>query len=1064
MNIFKFSYLMLVVTGFLTGASCVATVKDQPSSLESIRINEWRVPDSPQAGRSATVALEVEGAENTELFLCISHNGQLLWGELLPYFGKRAFWAQRPLWVQSSVFMDPDWPDGNYDVSVSSIDGQRIAGVTRQVIRRNGENAAESSNESDAFGAQEVLITGWNVPTKMEYGKTIFVEAQMEQTERIPVLLRLSYQDSLVWSTVQTKADPVSIHVQPDWPEGRYQLSVLPLPGQLIKGALEVELTLGKENESIALETVTVEDTKTGWNVHFSTPREAAGVAQLQCRDPQGLLRAVAGFSYAQHAESVTVEYPRGGRWEQLPSNASFKLVFPNSAIEEVPVALSENQYNTSGELQKPMANGCYVEKSGIRHYWHVRDDHALIWDGAPYIPRGGMFHSDQNYKFSMSYKQRAKYIHEHEEALDAIQAAGFNDLYVNMGVGLFSPVWNTQVLIDEFNERGIHFGYQLTTGAKQAFAYSIYSSETQGLVKGIVTISNTLEFTSPKVYLKSVLLVPEDPHEAAVEVSVDQDLTDGAPVGLEIIQMQVSEITDSSVRLSIPLPEKMTPGNYYVILKEQTTSKRVSNVWETLDETKKDLEWISRIDWGPGLRFFVDPICNETGFNNANEVRRFWSEPFNQEFADWLERYYDNDLFRLKTRWKLSADSISTFQEAAHLIPVRNADEARFSDEVWLVDAVSGKIFRTEGSIGGAWMDYNRAVRELYSYKNDEIAAFIKNMVSVPVVSKRVTAWVALEMINRVPGGVDGLGLELYPGREGEEGNSMAYGAVNGKAEVDASAQTMWFIATELGYNARPGTIVGGWPSKENLRRHIREVTSLGAQGFFFFGWKLPVPVWKNEQLYDKPHVLKWISEIFSELEQDKPPVWKQSGVVFPEGGNWWQRSGGRLWNRYTSVYDHVPSGFPSPVCLLKEDELQLWAANSRVLLPVEPVLMSVQDAVYVDYYEDDLNRVMNEGRRVIYCGSWPDTEKSPSIGRHFSREISSLSDGSTIQPLKVFPGDQVLAKEGGNVWAKQSGNLLIISRSPVIGERRGVFQYPSFMDPKWAQEFLGDCMEISK
>lgn len=53
----------------------------------------------------------------------------------------------------------------------------------------------------------------------------------------------------------------------------------------------------------------------------------------------------------------------------------------------------------------KPMSNGKYIpDKTGNCHFWYVNQNHALIWDGEPYIPIGGMVCS--NYIIWFSYQR----------------------------------------------------------------------------------------------------------------------------------------------------------------------------------------------------------------------------------------------------------------------------------------------------------------------------------------------------------------------------------------------------------------------------------------------------------------------------------------------------------------------------------------------------------------------------------------------------------------------------------------------------------------------------------
>ncbi|AHF94935.1 hypothetical protein OPIT5_30090 [Opitutaceae bacterium TAV5] len=868
---------------------------------------------------------------------------------------------------------------------------------------------------------------------------------------------------SPVWVRNPSVQVPFALAVPEDLPDGRYRLESSALPGQQLRGELTFDLTRGNPPPPVVPEKLSASGSGRDWEI--TIPKIVERESRLEAwfflaagsGNTSGALMATASYPIPGDTGKMRIRLPDEPRWREI-SSGILRFHIGETALASDPVPVSFTVVAPPDATRKPIAHGVYTRADGTRHYWHADDTHTLNWNGVPWIPFGGMFYL---FPAKATLRERAAERVAIARHLDTLQTAGFRDLYVNAGVGLTSPEWFVQTVVDEFNRRGIHFGWQLTTGAKPFAAWEIYSSTSQGLIRARASLPGKLEAEIPQVPLTELLVIPASGAGSARRIPFSSAVKTVAG-GMEIAQILESENSAKKQRVTLDIPD-LSPGDYYVLANTLQQGKRVSNVWERLDETLAGLDWISHIDWGSGLRFFVDPECNEGGINNRHETVRVSSPSFETDYASWLRNRYRGDIAALAAAWSLPRAALVDFSQASRLVPFRDLDSPRYRQQntVTLVDPQTGKIFNTTTDEGASWMDYLQAVRESYARKRDEIARYIKTRVNVPVIIKRVSPWVSTEGIPRSPGGIDGIGLELYP----DNGSGVPYGGLSGRAEADLAAQTTWLLATELGYSAKPGNLgVRSWPDKATFERIVRETVSTGAKGIYLFGWRLPGKEWENHVLLDQPDRLRWASEIAGRLRADPPVAWTRYGLIFPEGQSWWWRSNGKLWTRYNCIYRDPPSVFSQSARLAGDGPDALWAVSSGVPVPdANPVVVNLADPYFAKYYTGDIDRMMDARKHVIYLGRWPAGADTPArLARHFSSPGQTLplpgSEGE-FQPLRLYPGDEALARDSsGNVWAKLNprDRLLIVSATPAGPAARNSAQPPPHLKPEWITRLL--------
>lgn len=844
-----------------------------------------------------------------------------------------------------------------------------------------------------------------------------------------------------------------------DLPDGIYELEIKDASGLKTTGETRHLMLCGEVKAIPPASLLTVKGESKHWTVTLDRALSTDAILEVWLfnREDDRILQAVSRYLVKSGTTSMDIELPNEGRWEGVRQGIlDFHIGGYNYGIVRLPVIFDLSNEKEASWNYKPMAHGIYSERSHVRHYWLADDEFMLWWNGKPWLPQGGMYFLD---RAASSLEARKGQWSEVIRSLDLLQSEGFNDLYVNAEVGLSQSKWNVQKVVNEFNERGLHYGWQLTTGVMPFRAYSIRSSASQGLIKAKCVSDGILPVSLPLVPIQSLLIVPLDGGQAR-QVAYSMDGVE-SEIGMEIAQILESEEEADSKLVELKIPD-LLPGQYYVIVEALEEGKRLSNVWEFLDETRRGLSWISDIDWGVGLRFFVDPICNEGGVNNNYEVVRVASDAFNQDFAELLREKYKNSLSQLLKSWHLSAGSLSDFNQASRLIPLRDKDASEFKNALLLIDPKTGKVFKTQGGMGASWMDYLELVRVSYGNKRDQIAQFIKEKVEVPIVYKRVAPWTALEGVSRSNGGFDGVGLELYP----SGGSVMPYGAAAGRMEAELSSHTVWLLATELGYSAKPENLgVRSWPDEQTFSKAVHDTLGVGAKGVFLFGWRLPNQYWSNHALLNQPDRLEWVRNAFADMRRQPNQSWPSFGLAFPEGQSWWWRAGKELWTRYNSVYDGPPSEFYQSLFLTDGERAgeEFWAISTNVPISgFEPVVVNLTDAFYADHYAEDLKMLRDEGSRMIYLGVWPEDAEDPSfLSRHFKPgERLLASQIGRYQPLHVFPDDVVLAQdESGNVWAKltESGELLIVSAERIAPAVKNQATPSPALNAEWIDQLMG-------
>lgn len=687
--------------------------------------------------------------------------------------------------------------------------------------------------------------------------------------------------------------------------------------------------------------------------------------------------------------------------------------------------------------LSKPINYGFFSDRYGHEHPWYMDRQNRYIFDGKPYIPFGGMWCPSSLTYQCYDEKEFAKQFEHDRKTMKTLLDAGIDDVYLNMATGAQNHL--KQYMVDTMEKYGINYSYQLNGGGGQNIPAFFITRDRdkipnwQGLLRGSYQ-NGDITVKMPKSYkVAGLLLLPDNGHASWCRLISFQD-HEGKNTRHHIIDLEkVQDFNDQrTVTFKTTLPAGA--GNKLIVIPLLDATMAHDNLWnpQRLAQVKQNLSWIGKVQWGPHLRCFIDPVCNETNMVNTSENLRQYTSYINAEFATWLKRKYGTESAMAKS-WQVKQID---FNIAARLIPLR------LGNILYLADPESGKVYKSTLKTSQAWIDYNEMIRETYATYYDDIARYIKSLVNIPVINKSVGAFGSPLHVSRGYLGWDGTGFEIYGG----EGLPISGGGAS-FAEAQASSHTMWMVGTEVGHDFNVGN--GGvkfFKDEKEIRNTTDNLTKLGVSGFYYFGFDLkPGNMWDNHNCHDFPEGLRWISKIKQDYLAGRHPARIDQSFFFPGGYGWW------WWvTRFSAIYDYEQNQVP----LTTRIKDYQWACSTNVLpADFKRVIVSCPNPPFSIRYAGNISEAIKRGLPVIYLGERRDLGSIKGLDEFFTDDIIKFSDGSTAQALRRLPKTQILAEEKGRIWALRSGNLIIVSRCP-IKNHEGDQNFDTgfkYLNPEW-------------
>lgn len=679
----------------------------------------------------------------------------------------------------------------------------------------------------------------------------------------------------------------------------------------------------------------------------------------------------------------------------------------------------------SGGELcqkrqHKPMSYGIYEpEKTGNRHFWYVNQNHALIWDGKPYIPVGGMFVPNYIWKYKKDDPEgNEQRFRQDVEMLEKTRKEGIKHIYLNTCRGMDFPTEVLERYFDKLDELGFQYGLQVGSLKRKMKYYSVSAANDMICAKttgsGMVTafgdlcIPNGGNAKLEEISCKYIVI--NEKGEAV-------DSGDGEAVQEEKVTKYTANIkTDSQ-------------GNYRVFFTPIVSAKGTTFHDPFIDREEirsSYLNFAKKLRAGDGFRCFVDIITNESGLFSFLERVKLIGEHHDKHYASWLSKRYKTPR-ELMEKWRL-AEEID-FKKAACLTPFYISED---NGSAFALDH-ENRIYGYDPSDSVLWDDYLLFRGELFRDYNDDTADWIKSSPNscVPVVFKHVSVLETYNITGKTVGGFDGIGGEIYGNFEtalGKETYAMS--------EAAQSPKTVWHIITECQTEenlAKKYDGEWGYPSERYMHDFFDLHIKCGAKGIYdFLVFTNMIERLKAYSYDQNPSSYGWNNHYREYVEANTEGIAshlflddRKICYFYPPTESWWMKA-----NRRT-------------VAMRKKDyvDTRVFHWNEKLVINTfdpfidkDYLFVNLEDAPATVTYGKKLNDYLIKKPRsetVVYMGMRYNLGAIPEIDRYFSSEVVHLPDGPTVQRLVPDENTKVLAETDGIVWAIKKDNLVIISNS---------------------------------
>ncbi len=496
-----------------------------------------------------------------------------------------------------------------------------------------------------------------------------------------------------------------------------------------------------------------------------------------------------------------------------------------------------------SARAQKLESRGVFADKTGAQHSWFVTPTHALNWDSRPYIPVGGTFCSHY-----LAEGQTEEGWNKDTQTLDLLKSKGVQDLIIDPVVSAVDvPASAWQRLADYLDANGFRYGITFGVGVKT-------------LLTGTVV--------KPGSYRVKDVGVDVDPTWAASDAEsarfVITDKEGSAILRTGVVPVRNGFATASADRtiaagaIGLLYPRKaLTPSR----------SGFLPDLWSGYDGYRdRLLTTLARVKFGPGLRFFLDPLGHALGLPGETEDLVPDSPAFRLEFQAYLSEKYSGGVDELLGKWGvLDHEAVKDFHQASCLVPLWE----RSRGVAFMYDSLTNQMVQTDGNGEQSrfWSDLRDCRDRGISYYMNSAADLLKHEVAnVPVIYTYTEQHRIFTNPARA-GGFDGLGIAAY-GRGTTLVNSGADAALS---QASAPPRTTWLIVTETLDTSSPTKDHLGYPSEVAMDQDLDMLRSVGAKGFFVWGLQvLPEPKYANFELTRSPEQMGWLKGYADRLQRD--------------------------------------------------------------------------------------------------------------------------------------------------------------------------------------------------
>jgi hypothetical protein len=528
----------------------------------------------------------------------------------------------------------------------------------------------------------------------------------------------------------------------------------------------------------------------------------------------------------------------------------------------------------TAGFAQRGQTLGVFVDSAKRTHAWSVTPSHTLIWDNAPYVPVGGSF--SPRY---LALGANADNWTRDTEALQVLKSKGITDIVLNPVISAVDvPVVAWQKVLDYLDANGFHYGITFGTGITTPLTGTVVKPTNYRIedVRENQDTSWNISDTDSAYY---VFVDGGDATQVAYEGTV--------------------RVRDNSVLVAGK--PRVTTGTVAILYPHKTLRPNrdgtLPDVWSGYDRYRdRLLSLFTKVKFGPGLRFFLDPLAHPFGILGEAEYLIPDSAAFRLEWEAYLAAHYPT-VDDLMNAWGVLERKIEDFKQAARMMPL----SASARGVPYLLDTGTGKRYETKGG-DRLWSDLRECRNDSLVYYLNATADVLKREVAdVPVIYTRTHASRIFSNQQR-GGGFDGLGMAAY----GRGSAIVTSGADSVYSQAEESNRNIWCLVTETQDTSNANKAQLGYASKQALFYDLDWLRGIGAKGFFVNSFQaLPEEAYKNFQMVRSPEQIGWLKDYSDKITRGVVTDSRPNTLPYPaeaggivhagpigNGGIWWAPS----------------------------------------------------------------------------------------------------------------------------------------------------------------------------
>ncbi len=521
-----------------------------------------------------------------------------------------------------------------------------------------------------------------------------------------------------------------------------------------------------------------------------------------------------------------------------------------------------------------PAASGVFVDGSGRQHPWSVTATHALVWDGAPYVPVGGVFTPRCLAPGAGDAEWNADV-----KDLSTLKAQGNLDVLImppgSIELGT-APAW--QRLVEYLDSQGFRYGI--------GFGPGLVAPITGTLVK-------PANYRVPDLPEGGRVSWRVEHADSAFFVIADKD---GAILRSGRVNVQEGVATVSA---EASIPERAIGLLYPHATFTPGAQGGWPSLWDGFDAYRdRLLQVFGDVKFGAGLRFFLDPLAHPMALDADTEYLVPDTPEFRLAWQAFLSRKYAS-VDDLATAWHLVDREIKDFRNAAALVPLWSGRRGVAA----MLDTTTGAILQADTNVelSRFWSDFRDFRAEEAASALNGIANMLKHQIAdVPVVITWSAQNPAIGSVDRT-GGFDGIGVAAYG-----KGSALVTGGADAAYVVcDQAPKSLWFLVTSTAASEDQRALVP-YASQEELASSLNWLGGIGAKGFFVNGYRVEHSGAASAGLLTAPEQLQWLHQFADRVQHTvditlgRPRILPfpaaAAGIVragpVGSGGVWWAPS----------------------------------------------------------------------------------------------------------------------------------------------------------------------------